>query len=440
MKKICVIGLGFVGLTMALTLAKKGFKVCGIEKEESILKNLKKRKSHFFEPGINKLIANQIKKKNFYFSKKVPEENFDTYIITVGTPLNSKFKINIDYIRKTIEQVSQKLKNGNLVILRSTVAVGTTRKVVLPILKKSKKLFYLSFCPERTLEGKALKELLYLPQIIGGIDNKSCELSKKLFNKITPDVFVTSSLETAEMIKLVDNANRDVFFSYANEIAYLCNGYGISASEVITIGKKKYPRTNLPMPGLVGGPCLEKDPHILVQSSIKDNKVIPKLTQEARNINENMPEQVVKYLKKFIQRKKINFNKKKLNILVCGLAFKGSPPTSDIRGSMAYRIIYFLKKNFIKSKISGYDPMVSVKDKTTFKIAQIKNLKKGINNSDIVLFLTNLKEFSLIKLDKLKSNKKPKIIYDFWSNISNKSHEFKKQNFYICLGNHIKFK
>ena len=108
--------------------------------------------------------------------------------------------------------MSINLQNNNLVVLRSTVAIGTTRKIFNPILAKSKKKYFLSFCPERTLEGKALEELVKLPQIIGGIDKKSANLSKSIFSKITKKTFIVSDLETAEMIKLVDNSNRDVFF------------------------------------------------------------------------------------------------------------------------------------------------------------------------------------------------------------------------------------
>ena len=130
---------------------------------------------------LKKKLSNLIKKKKFFFNKLNLDLSCSTYIITVGTPIDKSKKIITKYIKDTSEEVSKFLKNEDLVILRSTVKIGTTRKIVKPILDKSKKNYSLSFCPERTLEGAALKELNYLPQIIGGIDNKSKLKSKKFF-------------------------------------------------------------------------------------------------------------------------------------------------------------------------------------------------------------------------------------------------------------------
>lgn len=437
-KNICVIGLGFVGLTIALILAKRGFNVIGVEKNKHVLNLLSKNKSHFFEPGIDSLLKKMRKQNKFNFFSSIPKNcKIDVFMITVGTPLTASKKINISYIKKTTQEVSKLIKDDNLVILRSTVAVGTTKKVVKPILDLSKKKYFLSFCPERTLEGNALNELIKLPQIIGGIDDKSCLLSKNIFSSITKNINIVTDLETAEMIKLVDNANRDVFFAYANEIASICDGYGINANEVISIGKKNYPRTNLPVPGLVGGPCLEKDPHILVEGSKKNAKVFPKITYHSRNLNELQPKNSVGYVKKFV-KKKIKLKKKNLKILLCGLAFKGKPKTNDIRGSMAIKVCDELNKNFSNKLIFGYDSMIKKEDVKKFKnLKLVKNLYKSIEMCDVVLILNNHEEFSKINLLKLKKSK-PILIYDFWSNLNVKSQKFKNNGYYITLGNHLK--
>ena len=135
-KSICIVGLGFVGLTLAAVLAKKGFNIHGIEKNKEILNSLNKKKSHFYEPNLNKTLKEIIKKKKFTFSKNITNNNNSVYIITVGTPLNNKKKIITSFIKKTANEIKKVIKNNDLVILRSTVKIGTTRELVFPLLKK----------------------------------------------------------------------------------------------------------------------------------------------------------------------------------------------------------------------------------------------------------------------------------------------------------------
>ena len=438
-KNICVIGLGFVGLTVALSLAKKGFKIFGIEKRGSIIKTLRSGKSHFYEPGIEKLLKKMIKKKKIIFLSKIPKKiDLNTFIITVGTPIDKNKKIITKYIEDVAKNLALVLKDDDLVILRSTVGVGITKKLVLPILQSNGKKIYLSFCPERTLEGKAMQELKYLPQIIGGLDKLSAFKSSQIFRKLTKKIIYVSNIETAEMIKLVDNSNRDVFFAYSNEIANVCDGYGVSASEVIQKGKKHYPRTNLPSPGLVGGPCLEKDPHIMSQSSIIQNNIFPNITIQARKLNENLPIQIIKYIKKFLILNK--FKTTALNILLAGIAFKGKQITSDTRGTVAKTVVKEIKKTFKKPNIFGYDPVVKNLDIKNLLIKPINDFYKSINKMDLIIILNNNPFFKKLNLKKFYKCKKLILIYDFWSNISLFSNEFQKNKYYISLGNHQQFK
>lgn len=436
---VCVIGMGFVGLTVALSLANRGLNITGVEKNSKIIKLLRSGKSHFYEPGIEKLLKKMLKNKKINFVTKISKKiKANIFIITVGTPIDKNKKIITSHIEKVSRELSLILKNDDLVILRSTVGVGVTRKIVLPVLKSKNKKIYLSFCPERTLEGKALKELMYLPQIIGGLDNTSVLKSKKIFKKLTKKIIPVSDIETAELIKLVDNSNRDVFFAYANEIAKICDGYGVSASEVITKGKENYPRTNIPSPGLVGGPCLEKDPYIMSQSSINQNKIYPKITMQARNLNENIPIESINYIRKFLIKK--NFNIRNLNILLAGIAFKGIPITSDTRGTVAKIVVKEINKIFIKPNIFGFDPAVKNSDIVELNIKPIKSFGKSINKMNLIIILNNNPIFKKLKLSKFYKYKKLILIYDFWSNISLSSKEFKKDKYYISLGNHQQFK
>jgi len=436
---ICVIGLGFVGLTVALSLANRGLQIVGVDKDKKTLNFLQSGKSHFYEPGIEKLLKKMIKNGKISFLSKIPKiKNINSYIITVGTPIDQNNKIITKHIEIVAKELSSVLKNKDLVILRSTVGVGVTRKIVYPILNSTNKKINLSFCPERTLEGKALTELLQLPQIIGGLDLDSVKKSSKIFKNLTKKIICVSDLETAELIKLVDNSNRDVIFAYANEIAKICDGYGVSASEVIKKGKKDYPRTNLPSPGLVGGPCLEKDPHIMSQSSIVQNHIYPKITMQARSLNENLPIETIHYIKKFLTKKKIKI--KSLNILLAGIAFKGKPKTSDTRGTMAKIVISELKKIFVNPKIFGYDPAVKKSDIIDLAIKPVVNFNKTAKSMNLIIILNNNPSFEKLELKNFYNCQKLSLVYDFWSNISSNSKEFKKNKYYISLGNHQKFK
>ena len=154
-KNICVLGLGYVGLTLSVTLASLGFNVYGVEIRKKVIKDLKKKKSHFYEPGLSKTLKKVIKNKKFQFFNKIPKYwNGDTFIITVGTPLDSKGYSRTDLIENVSHEVSAFLKINDLVILRSTVKVGTSRNIVAKILKKKINNFDIAFCPERTQEGK----------------------------------------------------------------------------------------------------------------------------------------------------------------------------------------------------------------------------------------------------------------------------------------------
>lgn len=436
-KDICIIGLGFVGLTLAIKMAEKDFNVIGIEKNKEILRYLKKKQSHFFEPNINNRISKIIKNNKFKFFNKIPKKSsFSVYIITAGTPVSKNKRFESKDIKKISLIISKFIKNGDLVILRSTVRVGTTRQIVLPILKKSNKFFDLAYCPERTQEGNALNELKILPQIIGGINNLSKQRSKKIFEKITKNILFTSKLETAELIKILDNTYRDVSFAFANEVSLICNSLNINSSEVINLGKFKYPRTNIPNPGPVGGPCLAKDTYIL-KESLKKNKFLPLISMSARSVNENLLYKVYEYLDKnfFINKKNI-----RLKISLLGFAFKGDPETSDLRGSISIDFFKILRDKIKKNiKIYGYDPLVKKEDLKDYKFFLVKDIKEAFVNANLVIILNNNKKFKNLNIKYYTSlMAKNSMIYDFWNlfplnyikkNLSDKT-------IYKSLGNH----
>jgi len=436
---VCIIGLGFVGLTLSTVMANRGFRVYGVEKNKSIINHLKNKKSHFFEPGLGKNLGKIISNKQFYYFKKIPKKkDITTYIVTVGTPLNKKRKILVSYISKAIKEISRVLKDDDMVILRSTVRVGTTKNIAYPILQKTKKRFKLAFCPERAVEGSALKELHFLPQVIGGINKQSINEAVKIFKFITKKIVITSNVETAEMIKLIDNSSRDVLFAYANEIARTCDAIGLDASEVIKSGKLGYDRTDIAKPGLVGGPCLYKDPYIFSESC-KKHGIGAEITLMARKINERQPYEIANFIFNYIKSKKKL--KQYPDISLVGLAFKGKPITDDLRGSMAIQFFKALKKKFKKSKFFGYDPIVKTSKITKLGLKKTNNLQESFKNKDLVVILNNHPKFSKMPIETLsKLLNKSAIIYDFWNHFHNKKLNLYQNAQYLSLGSHYKAK
>ena len=179
-----------------------------------------------------------------FISDQIPKDEISAFIVCVGTPIDKKTKMPVlDYIVRSVNDVANSISDGALVVLRSTVPVGTTRKIVKGILDKSGKRYSLAFCPERTAEGAALTELKQLPQVIGGIDEESVDRALDIFRKVTPTTIQVSSLEASEMVKLLDNTYRDVNFSYANEVALICDSFNIDAIRLISAANEGYRRS-----------------------------------------------------------------------------------------------------------------------------------------------------------------------------------------------------
>ena len=322
-KEVVVIGLGYVGLTLSAFMSDLGMNVLGIEIRETVIAKLQTMKAFFFEPGLDELLERTLNDGSFRFQTRLEKSNSERiFIITVGTPIDAKKKVKADSIVRVAEQLVDVINEGDLVILRSTVKLNTTRQLIQPILEKSGKNFYIAFCPERTLEGAALSELGVLPQIVGGVNDESTRRAAEFFSKITSTVVKVSNSETAELIKLVDNMQRDVRFAVANEVADICNSENIRATEVISAGKLGYPRTNLPFSGPVGGPCLEKDSYILAESLLNKEKT-PLIALSARKVNENMTASIAKFLAKWFEKKHVE--SRPLKIAILGIAFKGIP-------------------------------------------------------------------------------------------------------------------
>ncbi len=413
-----VVGLGYVGLTLSVALARRGVQVYGIEKRADVVDATNAGRPHFSEIGLDSALASVVKSGRLIASQhtdQVPPAQF--YIITVGTPLKAGTHTpRLDMIEEASRQVAEHMPDGAAVILRSTVRIGTTRTVVKPVLDRAGKDYHLAMCPERTLEGDALRELATLPQIVGGLTETASDLAASIFSRLTQTIVRVADPETAEMIKLVDNTSRDVRFAFANEVARACDAIGINANDVIRFGKLGYSRTDVALPGLVGGPCLEKDPHILL-ASVAPHDVTLEITQASRLVNERQPRETVNaLLDKLKQRRDGPFK-----VVVAGLAFKGRPETDDLRGSMSLHVIDHLKASGACSEIRAYDSVVSREQMEALPYGPTvyDDFYEACGGADLVIIANNHPVFATIEVDRVMGVlAEGGFIYDYWNNLN----------------------
>ena len=417
-RRVCVLGLGYVGLTLSLVMADAGFKVYGYDVNKELIKKISDGSMSFFEDGIDTYLNKHIN-NNLIPISDLQGIDVDTYIITVGTPIDKKTKRpRIDYIEKAIESIAKYIKQDDLIILRSTVPVGTTRKVVLPILQRSSHLdagreYFLAYAPERTIEGAALNEIRSLPQVIGGYDRKSRVLAEQLFKELTSTIIEVDSLESAEMVKIMNNTFRDVKFAYANEMALICKELGLDMVKLVNSANMGYTRDRIPVPSPgVGGACLSKDSYIL-RYSTKDIKAKPKIIELSRRVNESIP----KYTSEEIitELSFVNKNIQSVKIFIIGFAFKGQPETSDIRGSTTLDLLNYLKNNNVnRNSIYGYDPVV---DPLQIEELGVKytSLEDGFNDADVVIIMNNHKSYRNMNIHSLLETASDTLIFfDGW--------------------------
>lgn len=414
-RQICVVGLGFVGLTLAVSFADVGYKVIGIDTNKKVIDTLNKGVPHIHEVGLDSLLSFHMG-KNLFVKSSIEQLEGDVYIMCIQTPVDAEKRPTLRYLEDATRAVGKVLKRDDMVIVRSTVPVGTTRNVIGPILENESGLiagrdFSLASAPERTIAGKALKELRELPQIIGGMDNTSRELAANIFRKLTPTIVSVESPEAAELIKLIDNTYRDVTFAYTNEVAIICDRFGLDATRIVRAANEGYMRNRIPVPSPgVGGVCLKKDPYIFMNTSMLTGYT-PKLVRVAREINESMVNHVTGKVNAFFDRsgKKIRNSK----IFVMGFAFKGVPETSDTRDSTTLDVVASLLPS--GANLYGYDPVVSADEIRSFGVIPV-TVREGFKDADCIMIMNNHDSYA--KLDiypLLATTKKPCYFFDGWS-------------------------
>lgn len=352
---ICVIGLGQVGLTAALSYLKEGYKVVGYDVSEKLVQNLSMGLTNIPEKGFKELVT-KFRQDNSFTLTTSPDvlSDADIILICVPTPLDSAagFKADLTYLEKALEDVTRHLTEEKLIIIESSIPPGTMKEFVIPRIeslsgKKAGKDFLISFCPERMAPGNALQEYTDNAKIIGANDDVSSSVTFSLLKNFSKGDIYQVDTTTAEISKLAENAYRDVNIAFANELAIICEQSNADVIEVIKLANT-HPRVNIHRPGPgVGGPCLPKDPYLLTMGKQFQKSII----KIARAINDSMPEHVVETLIQNIKMTKKG--KENLRIGVLGVSYKSN--VNDSRYSPSSTIISALRREGFLD-ITVHDP------------------------------------------------------------------------------------
>ncbi len=388
MKKICILGLGYVGLPTALTLADLEFEVFGVDIKEDHITNIRNGLLSFKEDNIQKLFRKVIKKTNFQVGLK--PKPADIFIIAVPTPFlkrkNTLPQPDISHVINAVKSISNVLKKDNLIIIESTCPVGTTEKIAKEIFEASgfnSQLIDIAYCPERVLPGNILKELLSNDRIVGGLTLKASQKAFDFYSCFcNSEIHITNS-KTAELAKLSENAFRDVNIAFANELSMICDELDINSNELINL-TNKHPRVNILHPGCgVGGHCIAIDPWFIVNTT-KNSLLI----KTARDVNNKKAEWVLDKIVKEGKRLESQMQRR-LIIGFFGLAFK--PNIDDLRESPAVEIT---KRTIEK----GFSTLICEPNIKNHNHLDIKPINEVIAKSDLLVFLVAHEEFKNIEL------------------------------------------
>jgi UDP-N-acetyl-D-mannosaminuronic acid dehydrogenase len=408
---VAIVGLGYVGLTLAVSMAESGLRVWGSERQSDVVRQLNSGVPHIFEPGLAEAVRRNIG-VNLFVSETLPDEAPPVVIIAVSTPAGEDHAPDLRNLIAASESIAQTLTPETLVIVRSTVPVGTTREIVLPILRKSVAEPLLACCPERTIQGQALKELRALPQVIGPLNDASHNRAVALWERCTDSVQLVESLEAAEMVKLVNNCHTDLLYAFGNEVALMAERFGIDPLDVIRGANLNYPRPNIARPGFVAGPCLTKDPYLLTSSFRNGHGPYePRLVADARRLNEELPCHVADHFLRLLGALGADITGAK--VLVCGFAYKGWPTTDDVRGSSTPAIMERLRQAPIE--IHGHDFLVAPETIDAMGARPVGDIEQALSGATAVLFVNEHPEYRKLSIPQLAERmNKPALVYDCW--------------------------
>ncbi|MBF0409615.1 MAG: UDP-N-acetyl-D-mannosamine dehydrogenase [Candidatus Riflebacteria bacterium] len=380
--KICIMGLGYIGLPTASILANRGYDVLGVDVKPEIVKIINDGGVHIVEPDLDILVRAATNSGKLKASLK-PEKS-DVFMICVPTPFKEGHKPDMKYVEESTHAIVPFLEKGNLVVLESTSPAGTCEKIIRPIIEKAgwkvDDEILLAHCPERVLPGHILKECIENDRVIGGVSPRSSQKAKELYASFVKGEIFLTDCTTAEMAKLTENSFRDVNIAFANELANICEKMEINVWELIKLANR-HPRVKILNPGPgVGGHCIAVDPWFIVDSCPEEAKII----RTAREVNDARPVKILERIAAAAEK----FKKPVIGLM--GLAFKAD--IDDLRESPAVHIAREVIKMNI-GEILVCEPYVK-----SSKEFNLHSISETIRRSDILVLLVDHVQFK--QLDK----------------------------------------
>jgi len=383
-KKICVIGLGYIGLPTAALLANRGYDIHGVDLDQRAVDIINRGEIHIVEPELDTFVKSAVNSGRLKADIKPAEA--DVFIIAVPTPFHEGFVPNIGYVCAATLSIAPYIRPGNIVILESTSPVGTTDRVAELLGDEGVDIseIHIAHCPERVLPGKIMKELVENDRIVGGTTTAATEITANFYRDFVQGEVLETNARTAEMAKLTENSYRDTNIAFANELSILCDKFDINVWEIIRLANR-HPRVNILQPGAgVGGHCIAVDPWFIVHKGGKDAKLI----RTAREVNTYKTEWTIEKIKNaaFEFEKEKN---RKAKVACMGLTFK--PDIDDLRESPALHIT----KRLVNE---GIDVLAVEPNIKSYDGLNLVNYQDAVTDADIIVFLVAHKEFKGLKV------------------------------------------
>lgn len=391
-RRICVMGLGYIGLPTASLLATKGHRVHGVDVRADVVDTINRGDIHIVEPELDVLVRSAVHSGNLKASLEPAEA--DLFVLAVPTPFAEGHQPDLTYVDAATDAVAPYLRSGDLVILESTSPVGTTERVAARLASARPDLatsagrgFFVAHCPERVLPGHILRELVDNDRIVGGVDPESAEVAAAFYRSFVSGAVLVSDARTAELAKLTENSFRDVNIAFANELSVVCGALGVDVWEVIALANR-HPRVQILNPGPgVGGHCLAVDPWFIVSSAPDEARLI----RTAREVNVAKEGWVVQRVVDRAQR----FRKP---VIAClGLAYK--PDIDDLRESPALHVTAAIRQALPDAEVLAVEPNLA-----ELEGFDLVDLDQALSRSDIVVGLVAHSPFK--RLDRSKLHEK----------------------------------
>lgn len=383
--RVCVVGLGYIGLPTASILGTKGCRVFGVDVSPQVVDTINAGRIHIEEPDLDLIVKAAVQAGNLT-AATVPCEA-DVFVLAVPTPIQPDKQPDVSMVEMAARSIAPFVRKGNLVILESTSPVGTTDGIVARVLREAGHAIgedvYVAYCPERVLPGRILTELIENDRVVGGVDDASTEVALEFYQGFVRGEVVGTDSRTAEMVKLSENSYRDVNIAFANELSMVCDRAGISVWEVIRIANR-HPRVKILQPGPgVGGHCIAVDPWFIVAGDPANTNVI----RAAREVNDRKPHWVIEKVEQ-CAKKVVD------PVIAClGLSFKAD--VDDLRESPAVEIVHELKRRNLGELLVVEPHLLFHPD------FELVKLEEAVRRANIVLVLVDHRPFKRLRRDAL---------------------------------------